>query len=43
MTSRGRVRRTLRFENPDRIPHDLWIIPAIEVTRLAELEGVREK
>jgi uroporphyrinogen decarboxylase len=43
MTSRERVRRTLKFEKPDRIPRDLWIIPAIEVTRLAELEAVHKR
>lgn len=28
MHSRERVWRTLRFENPDRIPTDAWIVPA---------------
>ncbi len=28
MTSRERVERTLRFEGPDRIPTDVWVLPA---------------
>ena len=28
MNSRERVLRTLAFKNPDRIPVDLWILPA---------------
>jgi uroporphyrinogen decarboxylase len=43
MESRERVYRTLKFERPDRAPRDLWIIPAVETTRLAELEAVRER
>ena len=43
MTSRERVYKTLRFEKPDRAPRDLWLIPAIEKTRLAELEAVLAK
>ena len=30
MTSKERVYRTLDFETPDRIPVDLWILPAAE-------------
>jgi len=29
MTSRERVIRTLRFEGPDRIPTDIWFLPAV--------------
>ena len=29
MTGRERVTRALRFENPDRVPRDLWALPAI--------------
>ena len=43
MNSRERVLKTLRFDKPDRAPRDLWLIPAVEKTRLAELEAVREK
>ncbi len=40
MTSRERVRRTLRFEKPDRVPRDLWLIPAVEMFRLPELNAL---
>lgn len=29
MTSRERVRRALEFEQPDRVPRDLWSLPAL--------------
>ena len=29
MTSRERVIRTLRFDSPDRIPTDIWFLPAV--------------
>ncbi|MGB9683191.1 MAG: uroporphyrinogen decarboxylase family protein [bacterium] len=43
MTSRERVIRTLRFENPDRVPKDLWYLPGVEMFRKNELEEVLKK
>lgn len=43
MTSRERVIRTLRFENPDRVPRDLWYLPGVEMFRKKELEEVLNK
>ena len=28
MTGRQRVTRCLRFDHPDRVPRDLWLLPA---------------
>ncbi|MBI4024777.1 MAG: methyltransferase [Verrucomicrobia bacterium] len=36
MTSRERVRRTLKFQSPDRPPRDLWALPAVDMTQRAE-------
>lgn len=38
MTSRERVTRALRFENPDRAPRDLWTLPGITMFRQDELD-----
>ena len=43
MNSRERVCRALRFENPDRVPRDLWAVPAIAMFRPSELEAVSER
>lgn len=43
MTSRERVIRALRFENPDRVPRDLWYLPGVEMFRKKELEEVLKK
>ena len=40
MDSRERVFRTLRFEHPDRAPHNIWAVPYIEMYRMAELDQV---
>lgn len=40
MTSRERVQRTLTFQSPDRIPRDLWALPAVEMTQPEDLEEV---
>ncbi|MBS3812897.1 hypothetical protein KGY64_03645 [Candidatus Bipolaricaulota bacterium] len=37
MTGRDRVIRTLEFNNPDRVPRDLWWLPAVEMFREDEL------
>ncbi|MBC8253631.1 MAG: hypothetical protein H8E35_06335 [Ardenticatenia bacterium] len=42
MNSRERVCKALRFEKPDRVPRDLWTLPAITMSRPAELEAVIE-
>lgn len=31
MHSKERVIRTLRFQQPDRIPVDLWVLPALSI------------
>jgi uroporphyrinogen decarboxylase len=43
MESRERVYRTLRFENPDRVPRDLWAVPGVEMFRSDELNWVAER
>lgn len=43
MNSRERVYRTLKFDHPDRVPRDLWIIPSVETLRLPELEAVHKR
>ena len=43
MTSRERVRRTLEFETPDRVPFDLWALMGVGMLRPQELEAVRAK
>jgi hypothetical protein len=40
MTSRERVRTTLHFRNPDRVPRDLWYPIGIEMFRRAELDAL---
>lgn len=40
MNSRERVYKALQFEKPDRVPRDLWTLPAIGMFRPAELEAV---
>jgi hypothetical protein len=44
MTSRERVRRCLEFDRPDRVPRDLWVLPAA-AKRLgpAALDGFRAR
>lgn len=43
MDGRERVTRTLQFVNPDRVPRDLWQVPAVEMFRRDELEAVRAR
>ena len=43
MTSRERVRRTLTFSGPDRVPFDLWALPYISLFRKKELESLQAK
>ena len=35
-TSKDLVERTLNFENPDRVPRDLWFLPAVEMNQQDE-------
>jgi len=37
MTGRERVIKALNFNNPDRIPRDLWWLPAVEMRQKSEL------
>ena len=43
MTSRERVIKALRFENPDRVPRDLWALPYISLFRQDELSALRSE
>ncbi len=43
MTGRDRVKRTLRFEKPDRAPRDLWNLDFVTMHRKDELDAVLEK
>jgi uroporphyrinogen decarboxylase len=43
MTGRERVKATLTFSSPDRIPRDLWVLPYISLFRKTELEEIRIK
>jgi uroporphyrinogen decarboxylase len=43
MTSRERVSRSLRFENVDRMPRDLWWLPGIGMFRADELKRLEER
>jgi hypothetical protein len=44
MSSRERVRRTLEFDNPDRVPRDLWILPIARRTYGdATIESFRQR
>ncbi len=43
MTGRERVKASLTFSNPDRIPRDLWALPAIALFRSADLHELLER
>ncbi len=43
MTSRERVRRTLTFRSPDRVPRQLWVLPWAEEHHPRELKRLRER
>jgi len=43
MTGRERVRRALEFESPDRVPRDLWWLPAVEMFQEDELSGLLDE
>lgn len=38
MTSRERVVKTLAFENPDRVPRDLWVLPGAQLQQPDEID-----
>ncbi len=38
MTSRERVISTIKFEKPDRLPKDLWWLPAVEMRQKKDLD-----
>ena len=40
MTSRERVRATLNFATPDRVPRDLWVLPYVSLFRKKELDDL---
>ncbi|MCA9905798.1 MAG: methyltransferase, partial [Anaerolineae bacterium] len=41
--SRERVLRTLHFDNPDRAPRDLWLLPGVQMFRTDAVNAVLEK
>ncbi len=43
MTGRERVKASLTFSHPDRIPRDLWALPAIPLFRSRELNEILER
>ena len=43
MTSRERVQRTLKFQNPDRPPRELWALPGVGQFRRAELDALQAR
>jgi len=43
MTSKERVLRTLEFQNPDRIPVDLWVLPAAKMHYGSKLDEISSK
>jgi len=43
MNGRERVTRTLEFNNPDRIPRQLWTLPGISMFRESELNAILDK
>jgi uroporphyrinogen decarboxylase len=43
MDGRERIVRTLRFENPDRAPRDLWALPGISMFRKDELDALLQR
>lgn len=43
MNSRERVIRTLRFEEVDRVPRNLWALPGVQMYRKQEIEEILEK
>jgi uroporphyrinogen decarboxylase len=40
VNSRERVYKTLRFDHPDRVPRDLWVVMATDMARTAEVDGI---
>ena len=43
MTGRERVKRTLQFEYPGRVPRDLWALPAVMLFQKEEYEDVLKR
>jgi len=43
MTGRERVIKAVEFDYPDRVPRDLWWLPAVEMTQKKELESLLER
>lgn len=43
MTARERVIKTINFDYPDRVPRDLWWLPAVEMTQKEELENLLKR
>ncbi len=43
MTGRERVKRTLEFRNPDRVPRELWALLGVTMNKQEDFEGVLSK
>lgn len=43
MTGRERVRATLLFDRPDRVPRDLWSLPYVNLFQQDELDRLKAK
>ncbi|MFH1737475.1 MAG: uroporphyrinogen decarboxylase family protein [bacterium] len=43
MTSRERVKRTLKYQHPDRAPRDIWALPGISLFRNDEYKALCER
>ncbi len=43
MTAKERVIKAINFDYPDRVPRDLWWLPAVEMTQKKELENLLKK
>jgi uroporphyrinogen decarboxylase len=43
MTSKERVLRSLEFKNPDRIPFDLWVLPAAQIKYGEKLDALLKR
>jgi len=43
LTSRERVIKAINFDYPDRVPRDLWWLPAVEMTQKEELNNLLER
>jgi uroporphyrinogen decarboxylase len=43
VTSKERVLRALRFERPDRVPRDIWVLPGARILQPADVDNLFKK